>query len=384
VEEEFTASQLATLEERVTQGGGTLDQAVKSESLQGLTRKDPPIYVTVIRQHNVLIVRTGDDQALKDIRNLVKKLDRPTPQVLLEMKILELTLGDTFRSAFDLGVISGAETSGPATGDPANPLSTGAAVGKRNALGLGNFSLEAGTLIYQFLSDEVMARIQVLQDDNRVEVVATPSILAANQQPSRIFVGEQRVITTGIETQTLLGGLGNTTTTVEPVTEVRDIGVTLIIVPTINADGTVKLLVTQDNSTVLPDNNTIPVATVDGGLQEFTIDSINTSNILGTVVAKNNLAVAIGGLIKTTITNNVRKIPVLGDIPYLGVFFKRQEDIKSKTELVLIIIPHIIQAPGDGSQITMPPAKALSDNLYFKEGDAGFDSKFKQDPDVIQ
>ncbi len=383
VEEEFTASQLATLEQRVTREGGSFDESVSSQSLQGLTRKDPPIFVTVIRQHNVLIIRTGDDNAMNDIRDLVAKLDRPTPQVLLEMKVLELTLGDTFRSAFDIGIISGTATAGPATGAPPNPLDTTATSGNRNTLGLGNFPLEGGTLIYQFLSNEVLARIQVLQEDNRIEVLATPTILAANQQPARIFVGEQRVLTTGIETNINVGGLGNTVTTVDPITEVRDIGVTLIIVPTINADGTVKLLVTQDNSTVLKGNNTIPVSSSTGGIQNFSIDSVSTSNILATVIAKDNLAVAIGGLIKTSLATNVKKIPLLGDIPYLGMLFRRDEDVKNRTELVLIIIPHIIKAPEQSFKKTVPLVQELSDHLYFKESDKGFDSQFKQNSNAI-
>ena len=105
-------------------------------------RQGPVIYVTYNRLNNLLIVRTGDNTALAEIGELISKMDRPPQQVLLEMKILEITLDDGFRSVFDIGTGSKGTTSGP--------YSTGAITGSaatrteyaRNAMGSGLFDLE--------------------------------------------------------------------------------------------------------------------------------------------------------------------------------------------------------------------------------------------------
>ncbi|RMH37665.1 MAG: type II secretory pathway, component PulD [Nitrospirae bacterium] len=382
VEEEFTPDQIAELERRLPGLKPGEEAEVSDEAIKGLARKEAPIYVTVVRQHNMLIVRTSDLRALEDIKALVRKLDQPTRQVLLEMKILELTLGDNFRSIFDFAFLGGSTSSGPADGQPPNPLTGAAAEVTKNLVGIGNFASQGGTFIYQFLNDEFRARIELFKQDNRIEVLATPMIMASNLRPARIFVGEQRVLVTGVQTNVVTAANAATTTVINPITEIRDVGTTLIIAPTINLDGTVTLLITEDNSTVLQDSTTIPVSNQQGGITEFAIDTVNTANILGTIVAKDGLTIAIGGLIRKSLSHDVQKVPVLGDIPWIGALFRKEVDTNSKTELVLLITPHIIQTPPDGQHVTLPPTERLSRHPYFSRGDQALEGPFQRDPDL--
>ena len=125
--EEFkglTTEQIQTLEAEAT-GQGKVDKAILEELL---ARRRAAIYVTVIRQHNQLIVRTSDEKTMQQIRDLVKRVDTPTPLVLLEVKILQVDLKDDFTSAFDYQfsdghTVAGGFTTGnilpPASDNPA-------------------------------------------------------------------------------------------------------------------------------------------------------------------------------------------------------------------------------------------------------------------------
>jgi general secretion pathway protein D len=318
-------------------------------------------------------VRTSDSDAMTKISQLIAELDRPTPQVLLEMKILELRVGDSFRSIFDIEYAGGTASSGPASEQPANPLLPSAASASRNVLGVGNFELEDSTLVYQFLNDNVRARLQLLATDNRINILSTPIVLASNNRPARMFVGEERVLTTGVNTDVVTPATGATTTVIEPQTETRDIGNTLIVVPKINADRTVTLFILQDSSTVLEDSASIPVATAEGGVEEYPIDTVETANLQATVVAKDGMTLAVGGLIRVELLDREEKVPVLGDIPVIRFFFRKKVKSRNKTEVILLITPRVLFTPAEADEVTRKRIKELSDHPYAEKGDKAYE-----------
>lgn len=375
--EKLSSDKLARIETNIAEqeGGG----ALSSEALRGFAQAEQPIYVAVNREQNLIAVRSSDTFAIRDIGSLIKEMDRPTPQVLLEMKILSLEIGDKYRQAFDIDYVPNSTTiNGPPTDQIKSPLATvsptqqtstnsntasnGASVtqtqtstltqGYGNVLGLGNFALEGGTFVYQFMNDKIRARIQLMQEDNKINTLSSPILLATNNKPSRVFVGTEYIITTGFEAVT---GSANAVSVgspaIVPVTEVRSIGNTLQIKPKINADGTVTLMIQQDASILRRNASTIPVP-VGNTIVNFSIDSVQTSNIQGTVVAKDNLTIAIGGLIDHSESETEQKVPLLGDIPILGELFKRKTRDKSKRELILLVTPHIMTAPTTGEEVS--------------------------------
>lgn len=339
VSEKLTAEQLARLGSLTEGESGTLS----SEALKGITRSEQPIYITVNREHNLIIVRTSDASAVKEIERLVKEMDRPTPQVLLEMKILELSVGDSFSQTFSLSATSG---------------------DGKHTLSLGNAEAsETGSLIYTFIDGRIAARIELLEKNNRINTLSSPILLASNNRPARVFVGEERVLVTGVTaTDPVLNAAGGVVTPAKITyeTEIRDIGNTLNIIPKINADKTVTLSIQQDSSSVLEGAVTLPPITVGNTTQSFTIDSVKTANIEGIVVAKDGLTIAIGGLISSTTSNSERKVPLLGDIPLVGELFKSKEQSTTKSELVLLITPRIITNPSDGENVSWDTVGPLS------------------------
>jgi len=356
LDEKLTVDQIAALERRLDR-----ESDASSEQLKGISRQEADIFIVVIPDQNLVAVRTSDLDAMDNIARLIKEMDRPTSEVLLEMKVLDLTLGDSFHSVFDVQLKDGKTT-----------------------FGLGNFAQLSGpTLVYQFLDDHLKANIELLAKENRVDVLATPMLMASNNRPAQLFIGEEKVLITDVDSTTTTPGIGAAVTTINLTTEVRNVGNTLRILPKINADRTITLNVQQDNSSVLPKSTNIPVA-VDQGreLREFAIDTVNTANLNATVVAKDGMTVAVGGMIRTTVSNDFQKVPLLGDIPYLGTLFRREIRDKKKTELVLLITPHIIMAPNEAKAVSDRVAPELSAHPYFDNGDGAYQYYFdKFDPE---
>ncbi len=366
-EEPLTPEQISQLQQQVQQLQQQEQQEKLSQLVQQATQQEPPIYVTINRQHNLVIVRTADRETMKDIERLVWELDRPTPQVLLEMKILEVTLDDNFRSIFDLQYTSGPQGPTAVQQDQRNPYLIGANTAAQNVLGLGNFAFESGTLVYQFLNDNIRARIQMLEQERRIKTLATPLLLASNNRPARIFVGEERVLVRSVNTNIVTPATGAAATAITPITEIRDVGTTLFLIPKINADRTVTIVISQDSSTVNEEGAVIPVAGQDGQIQEFPIDTVDTANLFGTVVAKDGMTVAVGGLIREGTTRTQTKVPVLGDLPVVGRLFRREYDQDIKTELVLLITPHVITTPAEGEAKTRWRMRHLSHHPQAEE-----------------
>ena len=371
----LTASQLRQLESLRIASGEEAGR-VSTGTLGELTSDEPPIFVSYVQQHNLLIVRTSDESAVEEIAKLIEEIDRPTPQVLLEMKILEVTLDDNFRSIFDFDYTDNG-------GTPNSEFGINAALAGANAvqnvLGVGNFPLEGGQLLYQFLDDSIRARIQLLAEDNRINVVGTPMIMASNNRIARIFVGEERVITTDINTTTVPA----TATTaafqnLDPQSEVRPIGNSLTIQPKINADRTVTLTIIQESSTPIAAGATIPVQG-ENGVVNLPVDTVDTAQLTATVVAKDKLTMAVGGLIRTTVATRVQKVPWLGDLKYIGRAFRRETRQRLKTELVLLITPRILETGMEAHETTNERLSVLSSHPYVQEGDSSLE-KYLYDP----
>ncbi len=208
--------------------------------------KEPTIYVTNNWEHNLLIVRTADRTAMKQIGDLVERLNKPVPQVILEMKILELAVGDGKRVGFDYSGTKGDEIFSPTNRNAITGLPSELEfLGQESSIQMGSLATEAASsFVYEYLSQDLRARVQMLADDNSVEVVATPMLVAANNRPAEITVGEDRILTVGASSDVFVAGESgsrNSLITIE--TENRNIGTRLRIIPRINADETVTLFV---------------------------------------------------------------------------------------------------------------------------------------------
>lgn len=331
-----------------------------SDVLAASTKSGPPIHVTYNRQHNLLLVRTGDDDALASIQKLVADMDRQPKQVLLEMKILEVTLDNDFRSIFDIGLGGRSTSAGPVgLGNITNSAVSGTSGAyARNAISSGNFAEEKNpSMVWQIVSNAIRLRLQLLEAHNKVSVLASPMLVASNNQPARLFIGDERVLTVGASSDTQTGTTGATNTTITVETEKRNVGQTLTILPRINADRSVSLTIDQDSSTLKAGDATIPLPTTGGNVFQFPIDTVNTANLQVTAHAQDGLTVAVGGMIRQNNAVAREQVPVLGDLPGIGVLFRKDVKTHSRSQIVLLITPRVMENGDESDRVSRDKAR---------------------------
>ena len=328
-----------------------------------LATRDAATFVTSIQRLNRIVVRSGDPQMMEDIRSLIQRLDVPTPLVLLEVRVLRVDLVDELESSFDFafqagdaqGAFSGGEIAVP---PPGSILPGGTGV-----------NLSAG--LFQVVSNHFQARLELLQSKGRVTSLATPILLTANGEVSRIFSGEQIPIVIGFtEPQVITGDGATTTLSGTPVTELRDVGTDLLITANINADRTVTLRLLQETSAVNEDGASILVPSGTSFTTE-TVDTVTSQSASGTIVARDGMLLAFGGLIEETESDQREQLPILGDLPLVGFLFRRESSIIQRSELVVLVRPYVLSTPVEGDAISRNLLESLSIHPYRPGDGAG-------------
>lgn len=331
---------------------------------QLLKERQATIYVTVVRRNNQIVIRTGDENTMNQVAQLIARLDVPTPLVLLEVKVMSILLDDDFRSVFDYQFSDGGTSAGSFTTGDILPTPSDSLLGDARRLASmipGGGTLNQGDLTFQVVSNSFRARMQLLEDDNRVTVLNTPLLLTANNEVSRIFIGDTIPFTVGFNSpQVITGGNNNTTIAGTPITELRDVGQSLLITPSINADRTVTLRIVQENARRVINGGRIPVINTNGSITNQEVDTVNRSTISGTVVAKDGLAVALGGLIEDEVSDSREQVPIVGRLPVLGFFFRRQNTGRLRRELVVMVRPYIFNTPTESAAMSEQLLQNLS------------------------
>jgi general secretion pathway protein D len=321
-----------------------IEEKVKLEDVLEARREEAIVYLTIFPRDNSILVRSVDKRILEEISNIIKEIDTPTRQVLLEGKILEFTLTDELKSFFDFDVRK-----------------------REWRVGGGKFTpLDVATFIFELMDKEVRARVELFEEKGLVRVIGTPMLLSANNAPGEFFIGEERPITISYEHE-IREFPGRVTETVRPVIELRDIGTKLIITPSINEDRTVTMRFLAEVDTVRPGGASFSFVTKDGRVITLPIDTVDTSRVENIIVARDGSTLAIGGLIREGVKDHERRIPLLGDIPVLGLFFRRVEVREEKTETVFLVTPHIMMAPEEAEPVSEELMRRLSDHPYIKD-----------------
>ncbi|MEP0343888.1 type II secretion system protein GspD [Rhodopirellula bahusiensis] len=321
------------------------------------------IYVSTIRRNNQIVVRTADVHSMAEIEQLILELDVPTPTVLLEVKVLRVELADGVNSAFEYFSQGGEAASGFSDGNPYPAFPGANAAGRALASGLGVAGSVPGSLTFQLVDQNFQFRMQALESQNRVTALATPLILTANNEVSRIFVGDTLPFTVGFTPSQVIGGVNATSGAVSatPITELRDVGQSLLITPNINADRTVTLRVVEENSERILGGASIPIPDAAGvGVTSVNVDTVRRRTVSGTMVAQDGMAVALGGLIEERVSNSLDRIPILGNIPGIGFLFRRHAENRSRSELVVVIRPCVFSTPSESAAKTKTKLQELS------------------------
>ncbi|MBQ7189115.1 MAG: type II secretion system protein GspD [Kiritimatiellae bacterium] len=350
----FTPRGLTAAEAKKIESAFSKNDTNTYETVYGnAVSQQPNVFVTLSRRNNMLIVRTSDTKMMEEIRSLVRRLDVPTPMVLLEVKVLELDITDNYEASFQYSFSQDQTKLGGTKAQASGGFPGFDALNIKTPL--------TDAMSFQVIDRALDMRIQALQTDGKMRTLATPTLLTANGEVSRIFDGSEIPIIKGISSQTTVS---ETSTVSSPITEFeyQDVGTMLLITPNINADKTVTLRLIQENSERVVDGAKIPVynAASSTPVAEANVDIVHSRSLSGTFIAKDGMAVAAGGLISETEKERYSRVPILGSIPLIGFLFRSTEKVKQRTELVVIIRPHVISTPVEGGRISQELLEAIS------------------------
>ena len=356
----------------------------KMATAMDLTGEPGIVYIAAMPENNTLLLRSSDREALRQMKQLVAKLDKPSPQVLLEVKILAVDVTDTNARAIDFLFSGGSLSGGFADGLP-TVSGGGQAIQSSSSLLIPQGSgIDTQAAIFNAITENFRARVQMLEKEGRITRLATPNLLVSDNEASKLFVGQEVTVMQKAE-RTLTytnssSGAQNPNLSWNIDAPRRKIGISLVITPKIHADRTVTVRLLQERSALgdMRENvysggesqeegdllNTDTASTSDSSTSEsrfFLSQDIDMQSVTTTVVGKDAKIMVIGGFIEETAEKEVQKLPWLSELPVLGkLLFTRFEEIRKRSEIIVVIRPFVLLAPGEGAQVSKTFMKRIS------------------------
>lgn len=320
-------------------------------------------------QGNSIII-TSTPGLLENFLHVVEQIDSQPPQVVIQVLIAQIDLTNNEELGVEVGVQnnilydrslavtnSGAAQNSLNPGynfNTTNPLQSpvGSNPNPLGLQGLTNFALNRasslgyGGLIFAASNDNISILLRALKVQRRIDVLSRPQIMTLDNQQASIQIGQRIRVPTGSVT----GTQGGTTNSYQA----EDIGIILAVTPRISPDGHIIMRVAPQISDLQRDSNGAIQGLPVGVNQDNTVITtpiINITQAITTVAANDGETVVIGGLIKKTTTIEERELPYLGDIPYLEWLFKTQFRSIGKSELMIILTPHVVYDDADADRI---------------------------------
>lgn len=341
---------------------------------------------------NSLIVSAAPEY-YEELTRIIEELDEQAPMVMIQVLIGEVRLGDADEFGVELGlqdsllfdrslledinrstnttivndpgggsttfeqqVIDSARfTPGFNFGDPnqalgnAGSTSSLATASKVAAQGLSSFAvgrvnpdLGFGGLVLSASSDSVSMLLRALQESRRLEVLSRPQIMALDNQTGRAFVGEQVPIITASN----IDQFGRQ----QNITQQVGVGLELLVRPRISPDGLVVMEVYASKQELGPLSQGIPIAVAPNG-DPIRVPRINETTAETTISAVDGQTVVLSGLLTKRDSALHRRVPLLGDIPLLGDLFRYDSTSTVRTELLIILTPHIVRDRHDAEML---------------------------------
>ncbi|WP_294076278.1 type II secretion system secretin GspD [Sphingomonas sp.] len=317
------AAQQAQQASSSTQGAQSTPQGFSTPEL--VVQPSPDI--------NAIVVR-GTPSAVAALGPLIAELDVRRPQVLIEAAIAEITGDEAEALAVQLGTsgavldsVEGAGTSFSTAGPSLGTILTALGVPAGSILGSGFTGNVA-------IGNDFSILVQALGTSSKSNLLSTPQITTLDNKVGEFVVAQEVPFITG----SILTG----SSTVTPYTSVerKDVGITLKVLPRINAGDTIRLEVMQEASSIAPTQ-----------LSQATDLITNRRAINTTVLAENGQTIVLGGLTSDDYGQVKSQVPILGDIPILGELFKGRRETRAKRTLFIFLKPTILRNGEDAAAI---------------------------------
>ena len=294
---------------------------------------------------NSLII-TAPEPMYRQLRAMIDQLDSRRAQVFIESMIVEVSGDDSADFGFqwqsignsDSKYIGGIGTNFGSGGtnilaNQGATTTTGALAGLGPGFNIGVVRNFGGTF-------GLAAVARALQSRADTNIVSTPNLITLDNEEAKIIVGSNVPFITGQYTNTG----GNSTTSPFQTIERKDVGITLRIRPQIGENGTVRMTLFQESSSLAA--GTAPGTTSAG-------PTTNKKSIESTVVVDDGQIIVLGGLIEDSITVDKSKVPILGDIPYFGALFRSETRTKKRTNQMVFLRPVVMRDASSANKLSL-------------------------------
>jgi type II secretion system protein D len=338
---------------------------------------------------NSLVV-SATPRFFDEIARLVEDLDRRPPMVMIQVLIAEVTLNNTDELGIELGlqdsvlfdrsllqniqfrtvstqqavpgggtittqdqqviaadIFPGFNFNNQPLGNSGSTqaLQNGDKVGGQGltsfSVGRVNGDLGFGGLVLSASSENVSVLLRALREGRRLDVLSRPQIMTLDNQPAFIQVGQRVPRIT--DTQTTQVGQTNSVV-------LENVGLILGVTPRISPDDLVVMEIDAEKSSLGPESEGIPISiSATGGV--IRSPRIDTTLAQTTISAADGQTVVLGGLITNSKSQTQRKVPWLGDVPLIGRLFRYDGMVRRKTELLIIMTPHVVRSQEDADRI---------------------------------
>ena len=290
---------------------------------EGVGILEGTVKVVADKRTNSLIITTSP-QNFSTIQRLLEKLDVRSRQVLIKALIAEITLTDETKFGLEWTYT---EPWGGASG------SAGQITGTASALwDLSSFISEGFKYSILRGDSRLSVVLQALAKKSEFNILSAPCVLASDNEEAKIKIGESVPVLKDVS-------YTETSGTVKSY-DYKDVNIELTVTPTINKNNDVSLSIHQ------------LINKISGYDSELNAPILATREAQTTVVVQDKQTIIIGGLIRDDKITSLSKVPILGDIPFLGALFRKQHDTIKKTELLVFITPYVIVRPEDADHIT--------------------------------
>ncbi len=260
--------------------------------------------ITVLKDRDMLVIE-DISESIERMQAILKEIDKQPKQILIEAKILEITLDDTETFGLDWSRL----------------LNIGNGTG---SIGMQGFASDSATGFVAKLTDadKISMVLNVLSEKGRVHTLSTPKLLALENQEASVIIGDRQ----GYKVTTTINQVTNESI------EFLESGIILKVTPSVDEQGRILMNIHPEVST---------------GAIAGDIPSQTTTEVTTDLLAENGQPIFIGGLIKKISDRSRDGLPVLGDIPLLGLLFSSTKDIITSKETVVLITPYIMGQDGD-------------------------------------
>ncbi|MBI5700868.1 secretin and TonB N-terminal domain-containing protein [Candidatus Saganbacteria bacterium] len=258
---------------------------LSGEKVTALISKIAPELTTVASERANTVIIRGKDSDVAEAYDVIQKIDKPIPQILIEGQVVEISKNDSIR-----------------------------------------FGIDHNSGIFKFLNgknEDIKSTLNCLLADGKANVVASPRIATLDNHEAIINIGSRIPFAVPVS---------SSSTTTQWTINYIDAGVRLKITPQIGKDNQIVAILEPEVSSISEWR-----ATAAG---EFPV--ISSRNASATLRVKNGETIVVGGLDSETERVNVSRIPIIGQFPILNLFFQNRTVEKTKTEIVFLITPHII------------------------------------------